>query len=486
MHDAVDDYKEFIQWSQTRDNEDVTMRAIGALGRFEDQCEEFISSNTAPGFIGEFNLGQNVFAIGDIHADYCTFIVVLKLAGVLNQTFNRESNLNEAVWEGGSAIVVQVGDLIGGECRDCECDYGKKEERYKSECISFLSIVNLIMILNEQAEMQGGRIITLYGNHELRHVLAYNEEITKSSDIRLAKDLPDGANVRPLKKRKCKNNVCPFYERDGVEWKQMDSIPKIFNHIHNNEIKESGNAYDDADAYANHQSLFHKDGLMSKYLGCMSMPILQIGDWVFVHGGVIDRFLDHPIFSGIDEEYRKLEFYNILVKDYVLAPDEFFGLNPDTREDDLSELVGEENGRDREVVLSPIWNNRYGVKLTKDCSGLNGILKRISLNHMVIGHVPQFDKKIRSSEVMRKKAHRHYQQEIGEDKGGASINGCETSEGRHVFRTDVAMNYRSCKHKAQLMQITRDESGYHVVYIANRASNRRNPDKINQYKVTIY
>ena len=152
MENAIEDYKEFIEYvSRQQGPQEIFERSLGMKTQFEAKCQHFIANNSAKRMKREFPHNGKVYAIGDIHADYCTFIVCLKLAGVIPDNFNRYELPENCRWTGGESIVVQVGDLMGGGCQTCECDYRKKEERYESECVSFLSIVRLIDVLNRQA-----------------------------------------------------------------------------------------------------------------------------------------------------------------------------------------------------------------------------------------------------------------------------------------------------------------------------------------------
>jgi hypothetical protein len=451
---------------------------------FEQKCSAFTEHDAQP-MEREFPALGNVYAIGDIHADYCTFIVCLKLADVLHPSFDRHTPVEMARWTGRDSLVVQIGDLIGGECHKCDCGYGDTEEHYKAECISWLRIMRLIAVLNKQAHQRGGGIVTLYGNHELRHVLAYNEVITPSSPVRLRPDLPRDADIKPAKKKKCRKNedACPFFEYsdDGEydEWEQLTSPPKILKHSHENEVRESGPR-----GYESHQRLFQPGGLMAQYLGCASSPILFVGDWVFLHGGVIDRFLDHPVLSDIPDDRRKLVFYNMLVRDYVLADDKgaYYFLTPGDKKRYFDDLM-DEAGEDRTTVLSPVWNNRYGVKLKKECSQLDGPLERIRVGNMVIGHVPQFERKVKPQQLAKPNRHAKYRSASKLKDGQPSINACVTTRGNRVFRSDVAMGFRNCKNRAQIMKITRNNK---VSYLANKASNKRDPDVIKPIEKVIF
>jgi hypothetical protein len=491
--DAIEDYREFIEYTQALYpdvREKLTTRARDMQEAFESKCQAFIALNSAKRMKLPFpSDGGKVFAIGDIHADYCTFVVCLKLARVIPEHFTREDHEETCQWIGGHSIVVQVGDLIGGECHGCDCDYGKKEERHKLECVSFLRIVKLIDVLNKQAK-PGAGIVTLFGNHEMRHILTYNELITSSSSIRLRKDISvplSGDTIFEPSKKCYRAEDCPFYsyERSSGKWVQQRGPPSDLKNSHINEIRQSRlvSGYDedvDPTGYHSHQNIFQPGGLMSNYLGCATHAILMIGDWIFVHGGVTQRFLEDPLFSGIADDQKKLAFYNMLLKDYILSDNKevYYFLTPGDKQAFFSEMF-EEASDDRSTVVSPIWNNKFGVKLGRKCGHVDRILERIQMNHMVIGHVPQFWKKITPEELSKPKRHNRYSTAIHED---AFINACETKGRRTVFRTDVSMSYRGCKHRAQIMEISADGS---VMYVANKASNRRDPDIVQRYEERI-
>ena len=483
MQQALADYYDFIAYTKKSSGDPSThSRAVDMAETFQEKCSTFTEHQLQPMQRSFPARGGKLYAFGDIHADYCTFIVCLKLASVLNSSFTSRVGVSEARWIGGASLVVQVGDLIGGECKKCECGYGDTEEHQKSECISFMRIMKLISTLNQQAALDKGGIVTLYGNHELRHILAYNELITKTSPLRLRSQLPQGADIKLSKKKKCKRgaDTCPFfeYDEDGEHdlWEQLAAPPKILKHTHRNEVRESGEH-----GYESHQRLFQPNGLMSQYLGCASMPVLMVGDWIFAHGGVIERFLDHPVFRHIPDDRKKLTFYNMLVRDYVLADDKgaYYFLTPGDRALHFDDLL-EESGEDRTTILSPVWNNRYGVKLKKQCSKLDGPLERLRMGHMVIGHVPQYPKKISPSQLAKPNRHAAYRERgLKGKQDHTSLNFCKTDRGNMVFRTDMAMGFRNCKHRAQILEISSNGS---VAYIANKVSNRQNPDKVKPYR----
>jgi len=85
------------------------------------------------------NLGKRMVAIGDVHGEYEKFRGILLDAKLMDSSDN---------WIGGDTIFVQTGDMI---------DRGPKS----------IESVDLIRSLQEGAQKAGGRVVRLFGNHEL-------------------------------------------------------------------------------------------------------------------------------------------------------------------------------------------------------------------------------------------------------------------------------------------------------------------------------
>lgn len=87
---------------------------------------------------------ERVVAVGDIHGDRDAFLRVLRLAGLVGTGA-------DARWTGGSAWLVQTGDLL---------DRGDDEQQ----------ILDDLERLEKEAVATGGRVVWLDGNHELMNV----------------------------------------------------------------------------------------------------------------------------------------------------------------------------------------------------------------------------------------------------------------------------------------------------------------------------
>jgi hypothetical protein len=86
---------------------------------------------------------QRIVAVGDLHGDFSVWRDIAGAAGIEGP---------DGHWAGGRTILVQVGDVV-----DREPDS--------------LKIIHDLMRLQKEAPKQGGKVITLVGNHEAMNVI---------------------------------------------------------------------------------------------------------------------------------------------------------------------------------------------------------------------------------------------------------------------------------------------------------------------------
>ena len=86
---------------------------------------------------------QRIVAVGDLHGDFSVWRDIAAAAGI---------ETPDGHWAGGRTILVQVGDVV-----DREPDS--------------LKIIRDLMRLQKEAPKQGGKVITLVGNHEAMNVI---------------------------------------------------------------------------------------------------------------------------------------------------------------------------------------------------------------------------------------------------------------------------------------------------------------------------
>jgi hypothetical protein len=135
-----------------------------------------------------------------------------------------------------------------------------------------IDILMLIEHLNKQASAEGGAFLNLIGNHELMNVMGDFRHVTKS----------------------------------GIEGLGGESKRK---------------------------QLFQPGGPLAKRLGCSSYGICKIGDWTFVHGGILPKHLKNKSFSiqninnmvqDILTGFRKKEQLNSDEKDLIFGDNNIF------------------------------------------------------------------------------------------------------------------------------------------------------------------
>jgi hypothetical protein len=95
---------------------------------------------------------DKLYALGDIHGDYNAFLNSLKSINVIDDKLS---------WIGGTAHVVQVGDILDRKIR--AGDYSDEDSEFK--------IISLILQLQLESYTSGGGFHPIIGNHELMNIL---------------------------------------------------------------------------------------------------------------------------------------------------------------------------------------------------------------------------------------------------------------------------------------------------------------------------
>lgn len=153
---------------------------------------------------------NDIFVIGDLHADYSKTVNLFKYFKLIDNNYK---------WIGKNCIVVQLGDQIDG--------YGRGNYEDASGEIKILDFFDE---LNIQAQIYGGGVYSLIGNHELMNVMG-NFSYASKKDI----------------------------ESDGGRDKR--------------------------------KKLYQPGGCMANRLSCTRNTILKINDIIFVHGGIIPELV---------------------------------------------------------------------------------------------------------------------------------------------------------------------------------------------------
>lgn len=202
---------------------------------------------------GIFRNKKRIVAIGDIHGDFDMFITALIKAKVISTqkiSEDKQKILYKPVWIGGNTIVVQMGDLL---------DSGGRQNSIESTINDELLILKALEDIDKLARKDGGRCISLIGNHELMNL---------RGDFRYA----------------------------------TDNTIKMF------DVFVNGQQH-------NRKSLFQPGGILATKLAELCYGIVKINDWVFVHAGFLPKHLKHTM--SLEENFKEI---NQLVKNIFMKP----------------------------------------------------------------------------------------------------------------------------------------------------------------------
>lgn len=149
-------------------------------------------------------------------------------------------------WIGGSTYLIQMGDTLDGKRPDIKIEKSFLEESGEIEIIRF------ILDLDLQAKKYGGRVISLLGNHELYPYYFKNDK---------------------------------QFIRDYVKRKDIEQFRKIYN--------------------VDRVKFLQPGSQGASILGKTRPLILQLGEFIFIHGSITDKLIQNSLKNG------KVDIYSI-------------------------------------------------------------------------------------------------------------------------------------------------------------------------------
>ncbi|KAL6202565.1 hypothetical protein ACLB2K_026273 [Fragaria x ananassa] len=200
---------------------------------------------------------DRLIAIGDLHGDLAKTKQSLRLANLIDASDK---------WAGGSATVVQVGDVL---------DRGGDE----------LKILYFLEKLRREAAKCGGTVITMHGNHEIMNVEGDFRYATKEGldeFVNWAHCYKTGNRMKSL----CKGLEKP---RDPFE-----GLPSVFNNV----------KAEFAEGFRARIAALRPDGPVTSRFLSKNVTVLVIGDSVFVHGGLLAKHVKYGL-EKMNEEVRE-------------------------------------------------------------------------------------------------------------------------------------------------------------------------------------
>jgi len=302
---------------------------------------------------------DRIVAVSDIHGAYDALIATLQKADVIDK---------KLAWSGGKTHFVITGDLL---------DRGPESRR----------VMDLIMRLEREAPLSGGRVHQLLGNHEVMNLIGdlryvSGAEYAAFLDIESAKERRFWYKQFRSSKPKDSNEA-------AVKWEFDQRAPP---------------------GYFGHRRAFRHDGLYGKWLLEKPMMIV-INGTAFVHGGV-PPFVAENGLAGINGLLKK-DLFDLLITrsgledSAAMSPIDTFKESPAvlTERIKAGQLMGDmQVAAENVIALSksplhgpagPTW-----YRGTASCSSLvegdelNAALETIGASRVVFGHTPTITRQV--------------------------------------------------------------------------------------------
>lgn len=198
---------------------------------------------------------RRIIAIGDLHGDLNQTRRALTLAGLLSS-----DGLDR--WAGGSAVLVQVGDVL---------DRGGDE----------IAILSLLRWLNIQAQLKGGAVFQVNGNHETINV---------EGDFRYVD--PTGFFEADNFVDFCEEEHEGNFEAAFAEWRVISERRKVGRHLSHNWVPWK--LLKMQKGVAARSFLFSPGGPLAKELSRHGV-VLRVNDWLFAHGGILPHHVEYGL-----------------------------------------------------------------------------------------------------------------------------------------------------------------------------------------------
>lgn len=302
---------------------------------------------------------ERIVAVSDIHGAYDALIETLKVADVIDE---------DLAWSGGKTHFVVTGDLL---------DRGPDSRL----------VMDLVMRLEKEAPIAGGRVHQLIGNHEVMNLtgdLRYvaNEEYAAFLDMESAKD-------REYWYKRFRRQYPADSDEGTVRWQFDEKAPPGF---------------------FGHRKAFRYDGLYGKWL--LQKPIMVvINDTVFVHGGIPPFVAEHGL-EGVNIDLKR-ELHDFMTARAALESKAV--LSPIDRFKEIPELLTRKSkaGQIRRIDLptaqiamdmgssrlhgpaGPTWyRGTASCNSLVEGDSLNAALDVVGGQRVVIGHTPTTTRRV--------------------------------------------------------------------------------------------
>ena len=319
----------------------------------------FLPLSSAQADEWHFSDVERIVAVSDIHGAYDALIQTLQVADVIDE---------DLAWSGGKTHFVVTGDLL---------DRGPDSRL----------VMDLIMRLEHEAPLAGGRVHQLIGNHEVMNLtgdLRYvaDEEYAAFLDM-------ESEEEREYWYKRFRRDYQADSNEATVRWRFDDKAPP---------------------GYFGHRKAFRYDGPYGKWL--LQKPIMVvINDTVFVHGGIPPFVAEYGL-DGVNVDLKEnlhdfLTTRAVLENKAVLSPIDRFKEIPEvlTRKAKAGRLLDIELRTAQMAIdlgdsplhgpAGPTW-----YRGTASCNSLiegdslNAALDVVGAQRVVIGHTTTITRRV--------------------------------------------------------------------------------------------
>jgi hypothetical protein len=225
----------------------ISAQSAGKL--FRRICTGLVLLCLGSGFAPEFGVASSteppnrVVAVGDVHGEFDDFCGILRRTHLVDEQNH---------WIGGSATLVQTGDVI---------DRGAKGRE----------VMDLVTTLETEAEKAGGRVIPLLGNHEVMNLLGDLRYVTPPSYAAFADNDSE------------KRRQAAYREYSAWLASHTKSLAAVNQPIFPTTEEQWMSTH--PAGFLEYREAFGPDGKYGKWIRQHDV-VVQIGGIIFLHGGI--------------------------------------------------------------------------------------------------------------------------------------------------------------------------------------------------------